>query len=247
MADRYFVESPIAGSAAQLVGHDAHHLAHVMRAKAGAEVTLFDGSGAEFAARVERVGRSEIELTVLERREVDHESAVQITLGVALPKGDRSRWLVEKATELGLARLVPLLTERGNQRVSPSAIEKLRRAVIEASKQCGRNRLMEITEPLALSQYLAAAPASHVRLIAHPTSAPKTAPGTVSEKWRQEPFSLAVGPEGGFTEAEVAQAAEHGWTALDLGPRILRVETAALALAAIIQSNIAENGARNRF
>jgi 16S rRNA (uracil1498-N3)-methyltransferase len=205
-----------------------------MRAKAGTEITLFDGTGSEFAARVERVGRSEIELTVLERREVSRESAVEITLGVALPKGDRPKWLVEKATELGVGRLVPLLTERGNQRETPSAIEKLRRAVIEASKQCGRNRLMEIAEPLGLSHYLAAAPASHVRLIAHPTSAPTTVPGTVSEKRCQEPFSLAVGPEGGFTDAEVAQAVEHGWTAVELGPRILRVETAALALAAII-------------
>jgi len=242
MADRYFVESPIAGSTAQLVRHEAHHLAHVMRAKAGTEVTLFDGTGAEFASRVERVGRSEIELTVIERHEVDRESSVQITLGVALPKGDRSRWLVEKATELGVRRLVPLLTERGNQRESTSALEKLRRAVIEASKQCGRNRLMEITETVALSNYLAGEPSLNVRLVAHPARDPKKFPGPFFEKSFQDPFSLAVGPEGGFTQAEVAQAVEHGWAAVDLGPRILRIETAALALVASI-----ENGSRTLF
>lgn len=231
MADRYFVETPIAGSMAVLGGHEAHHLAHVMRAKAGAMVTLFDGTGAEFSARVERVGRSEIELSVLERRELDRESAVQITLGVALPKGDRSRWLVEKATELGVWRLVPLVTERGNQRETPSALDKLRRAAIEASKQCGRNRLMQIDAPLELAEFLAAEPPSNVRLFAHPDGEEK-APETLFEKSRQEPFSLAVGPEGGFTDRELELAARHGWTAIDLGPRILRIETAALALVA---------------
>ncbi len=240
MADRYFVESPIAGSKAQLVGHEAHHLAHVMRAKAGTEVTLFDGTGAEFASRVERVGRSEIELAVLERHEVDRESAVQITLGVALPKGDRARWLVEKATELGAWRLVPLLTERGNQRESTSALEKLRRAVIEASKQCGRNRLMEIAEPVALPKFLVEEPAASVRLFAHPGGDRNRVPVPLFEKGFQDPFSLAVGPEGGFTAAEAALAAEYGWHAVDLGPRILRIETAALSLVGFV-----ENGARS--
>jgi 16S rRNA (uracil1498-N3)-methyltransferase len=203
-----------------------------MRAKAGAEVTVFDGTGAEFSARVERVGRSEIELAILQRREINRESDVLVTLGAALPKGDRARWLVEKATELGVTRLVPLLTSRGNQRETPAALEKLRRTVIEASKQCGRNRLMEISEPVELAKFLAEEPQSHVRLFAHLTSDPKKVPGPFSEKRCQDPFSVAVGPEGGFTEQEASLAWEHGWTTVDLGPRILRIETAALAIAA---------------
>ena len=110
MADRYFVESPIAGDQARLCGAESHHLAHVMRAKPLDEVVLFDGSGAEFLARVERVGRSEIELAVLSRAAVNREARTPLTLAVALPKGDRQRWLVEKAVELGVARLVPLVT-----------------------------------------------------------------------------------------------------------------------------------------
>jgi 16S rRNA (uracil1498-N3)-methyltransferase len=240
MADRYFVETPIAGSTAMVSGHEAHHLAHVMRAKPGTMVTLFDGTGAEFIARVERVGRSEIELAVCEGREIDREAAVRITLGVALPKGDRARWLVEKATELGAWRIVPLLTERGNQRETPSALEKLRRAVIEASKQCGRNRLVEIAQPAPLEKYLAAEPAESTRLIAHP-GAPSSVAGNRLEPSSQLGYSLAVGPEGGFTDAELDRAVECGWRRIDLGPRILRVETAALALVALI-----EDGARNR-
>src|SRR5688572_8850936 len=112
MSDRFFVETPIESERAELIGSEAHHLAHVMRAAVGAEVTLFDGSGAEFPARVIKIGRSQVELVVLERREIDRELPFPLVLGVALPKGDRQKWLVEKATELGVSRIVPLQTSR---------------------------------------------------------------------------------------------------------------------------------------
>jgi 16S rRNA (uracil1498-N3)-methyltransferase len=234
MADRYFVDAPITGQEARLVGQEAHHLAHVMRAKAGQPTTLFDGSGAEFSATITRVGRSEIELHVEARHEVDRELAVAITLGVALPKGDRQKWLVEKATELGVARLVPLVTERSNDRESPAALDKLRRAVIEASKQCGRNRLMEIAPPTPAAEFFGAVEfsttdVSQLRLIAHPGGAKVelSVEGTKS-------VAIAVGPEGGFTDAELDAALESNWQAVDLGTRILRIETAAVAFIARI-------------
>ena len=108
MTDRYFVESPIRADRATLVGPEAHHLIHVMRAGPGDAVVLFDGSGAEFDAVVERSTRAEVELAVRSRREVDRESPRALTLAVALPKGDRQKWLVEKAVELGVRRMVPL-------------------------------------------------------------------------------------------------------------------------------------------
>src|SRR5436190_19699722 len=106
MADRYFVETPIEGSQARLVGTEAHHLIHVMRGKLGDQITLFDGTGAEFQCRVTQVGRSEVDLSVNSRHEIDRESPLPLTLAVALPKGDRRRWLVDKAVELGVARLI---------------------------------------------------------------------------------------------------------------------------------------------
>ncbi len=244
MADRYFVETRVEGTHARLSGAEAHHLAHVMRARPGDEVALFDGSGAEFSARVECVGRSEIELTVLARSEVDREMQTLVTLGVALPKGDRQRWLVEKAVELGVARLVPLETERSENRESSAGSERLRRAVIEASKQCGRNRLMEIAPPCKLAEFLAApfpttTANNAVRLLAHP-GAPHCrkalAVGVPSGTPRH--VALAIGPEGGLTDAEVALAASFQWLAVGCGERILRVETAALALAAAIMLNV---------
>ncbi|MEX0977205.1 MAG: 16S rRNA (uracil(1498)-N(3))-methyltransferase [Pirellulales bacterium] len=235
MTDRYFVESPIQGESARLVAGEAHHLLHVMRATPGDLLTLFDDSGAEFTARVERVGRADVELAVISRLVVDRELKFALTLGVALPKGDRQRYLVEKATELGVARLVPLESEHAIDRATPSTLEKLRRAVIEASKQCGRNRLMEISAPQSLDEFLAAATTGGVRLIAHPGGRgcadalaallpPESAP----------PVALAIGPEGGFTQAEVALAESCGWQTVDLGPRVLRVETAAVALVSVL-------------
>ena len=168
MSDRYFVESPVASDRAVLAGAEAHHLLHVMRAKAGTRVTLFDGSGWQFDAVVERTGRSEVELAIAGRQEIDREAPIAVTLGVALPKGDRQKWLVEKVVELGVARLVPLETERGVAQPVENALERLRRGVIEASKQCGRNRLMEIAEPKAWRAFLAENAAAACRLVAHP-------------------------------------------------------------------------------
>src|SRR5262245_60455622 len=144
MSDRFFVDTPISGDRAMLIGDEARHLAAVMRAQVGDEVVLFDGSGAEFGARITGLKKNTVELVVLERREISRELPIPLTLAVALPKGDRQKWLVEKATELGVTRLVPLITERGVAQLVESALERLRRAVIEASKQCGRNKLMEI-------------------------------------------------------------------------------------------------------
>jgi 16S rRNA (uracil1498-N3)-methyltransferase len=230
MSDRFFVEQPIQARQARLVGTEAHHLAHVMRAKPGDGVVLFDGTGAEFDGQVNYVGRSEIILDVGQRREVSRELPVLITLGVALPKGERQRWLVEKAVELGVARFVPLLTARGNARETAASLAKLRRAVIEASKQCGRNRLMELCEPRELPAYLEQ-PSDGWRWLAHP---PADTTGDTAEQHSALPdqILLAIGPEGGFCDAEVALAIRHDWRRIGLGPRILRVETAAIALVA---------------
>jgi 16S rRNA (uracil1498-N3)-methyltransferase len=234
MADRYFVETPIGGERAQLVGSEAHHLLHVMRAKRGDEVTLFDGSGDQFTARIESWGRADIDLEVLTRETVDRVLPIHLTLGVALPKGDRQRWLVEKATELGVSRLTPLVTERSHEHQSESSLVKLRRAVVEASKQCGRNRLMEIVEPTPLAAFLGNDAPVALRLFAQPGG---TALGQLLHEHRGAilgEVAIAIGPEGGFTDHECETAVHHGWQPVSLGNRILRIETAALALAAAV-------------
>jgi 16S rRNA (uracil1498-N3)-methyltransferase len=235
MSQRFFVPE-IDGEHAVLDGSEGHHLINVMRAKAGTEVVLFDGSGAEYAARVTRIDRSRVELTIRRRTEISRELATHVTLAVALPKGDRQRWLVEKAVELGVARLVPLITERGVAQPAQQALKRLQRTVIEAAKQCGRNRLMEIGHPCRFVEFAAEAPADAARLVAHPGGQPigellennqRTASAEIA-------YLFAIGPEGGFTREEIAVATRQGWQTVDLGPRTLRIETAALALAGTV-------------
>jgi 16S rRNA (uracil1498-N3)-methyltransferase len=228
MSDRYFVDSPIAADRAVLSGAEAHHLLHVMRAAPGSQVTLFDGTGWEFEAVVQRTGRAEVELAIVSRQQIDREAAIALTLGVTLPKGERQKWLVEKATELGVARLVPLQTERAVAQPGENGLERLRRGVIEASKQCGRNRLMEIAGPQTWEKFLAGNNQAACRLVAHVGATARPAFGPCAA------IIAAVGPEGGFTDDEVALAVSQGWQMVGLGPRTLRVETAALALAAFL-------------
>src|SRR6185369_1356862 len=147
MSERFFSPHPISAGGMMLDGPEAHHLLHVMRASVGDEVTLFDGSGAEFRATVVTLRRADAELRIVERNEIDRELPFALVVGVALPKGDRQKWLVEKLTELGVTTLVPLVTERSVAQPAAAAVDRLRRYVIEAAKQCGRNRLMKIAEP----------------------------------------------------------------------------------------------------
>ena len=226
MSERFFVEWPITGCTAELVEAEAQHLSKVMRAAVGDEVVLFDGSGAEFTAKVARLAKSVVQLEILERREVNLEPRVELTLAVALPKGERQKWLVEKLTELGAARLVPLVTERGVAQPVDAAVARLRRAVIEASKQCGRNRLMEIALPREAVEYFTDDTLS-MKMIAEPGGEQL---GSLAPEVHQ--LVCAIGPEGGFTPAELKAALENQWRPVSLGRSILRIETAAIAVAA---------------
>jgi 16S rRNA (uracil1498-N3)-methyltransferase len=237
MSERFYSRESLAIGPASLKGDEALHLARVMRAQVGDEVIMFDGSGAEFVARVGAIGRGRVELDVRERREIDRELRVRLTLAVALPRGERQRWLVEKATELGVAELVPIITERGVARPGDNAIERMRRAVIEASKQCGRNRLMKISPPVDVCESWTSAPREALRWIAHP-SVETHSSHTIAERLNAargaDHVIAAIGPEGGFAPREVEAALSAGWRLIDLGRRTLRVETAAAMIAAIV-------------
>ena len=240
MADRYFADFPISGDEAVLTGPEAHHLIHVMRAAPDLEVVLFDGSGAEFVGRVVKVGRTEVRIALLSRRVVDRELPLDLTLGVSFPKGDRQKWLVEKAVELGVRQIVPLRTARSVAQPVESVLARLRRTVIEASKQCGRNRLLEIAPSQDWDHLVAWRPDAAYRLVAHPGD--PTA-GAEPSLWRASGPNRAwtggvigaIGPEGGFTAEEITLAVAAGWQTVDLGPRTLRVETAAIWLAALVR------------
>jgi len=228
MSQRYFLTSPPAASRAVLEGDEARHVARVMRAKPGDDLEVFDGTGCWWPATITGVGRDEIGLEVGEAVSEPAGDGPQLTLAVALPKGDRQKWLIEKLTELGVARLVPLKTTRGVAEPTAAAIERLRRGVIEACKQCGRCRLLEITAADSLESIARLAPAGR-RLLADPAGLPLAAAGRLTGS----NLLAAIGPEGGFTVEEIAAAEAAGFHRISLGPHILRIETAAVAMAAI--------------
>ena len=233
MGQRYFVNSPVDSDHVTLSGPEAHHLIHVMRAGRGDQVILFDGSGCQFSAEIQRLEKSSADLLICERQTINLELPVQLTVATALPKGDRQKWLVEKLVELGTSCLIPLVTERAVSKPVPQALSRLERSVVESSKQCGRNQLMKINQPLTVPELIEQASPDTLRIVAHPEPA-------LGEKSMDELLSspaatdiaLTIGPEGGWTDEEIGQFAAAQWQVVSLGPRVLRMETAAIALVA---------------
>jgi 16S rRNA (uracil1498-N3)-methyltransferase len=225
MADRFYVNCPLTVGPVILDGPEAHHLATVLRTHPGDAVCLFNGDGAEYPAIVAEVGKKRVTVTVTGRQTPVRELGFRLEVAVPLPKGGRADFLIEKLTELGVTRFVPLRTQRSVVHPRVTRLDKLERAVIEASKQCGRNTLLELGALTTWEDYLHGGESPARRLLAHPGHEP-IGPGSGD-------VTAAVGPEGGFTDDEVAQAVAAGWRVVGIGPRILRVETAAVALAAL--------------
>jgi 16S rRNA (uracil1498-N3)-methyltransferase len=235
MSDRFYTPDPLGPGEYVLSGPDAHHLAAVRRFGPGDWVVLFNGDGREYPAEVIEADRKRTVLNILAAAEADRELPFPLVVASALPKGDRADFLVEKLTELGVTRFVPLSTTRAVVQPKGAKVEKFERAVIEASKQCGRNRLMAVDPPAKWDEFAARVenmPA--VRVVLHPPAAeqPIHPLADLAEVVRRCGVVFAVGPEGGFTDAEVATAGAAGWRRVALGPRVLRVETAAVAAAA---------------
>jgi 16S rRNA (uracil1498-N3)-methyltransferase len=225
MADRFYLNSPLRAGPSTLQGAEAHHLATVCRLRPGDAVCLFNGDGHEYPAEVVAVSRREVSLQVLAVESPQRELPFRIEVAAPLPKGDRGSFLVEKLTELGIARFTPLRTRRSVVHPGETKREKLERHVIEASKQCGRNVLMEVSSIAEWEEWCGGAGLPHDRFVAHPGGEPlPSAPG--------RDCVLAVGPEGGFTDEEVESSRQQGWHIVGLGPRVLRIETAAIVMAA---------------
>jgi 16S rRNA (uracil1498-N3)-methyltransferase len=231
MAERFYVPEIGSSDTVVLTGDEAHHLSRVRRIRHGDHVSVFDGSGFESDAVVREIGRSEVTLSIEVRRSVDRELPYSLTLACSPARGDRMRWLIEKATELGVSRFVPILTERSSEQARGLQLQKTDRWVIEACKQCGRNILMEVSAALTWPEFLAGSPSQSVRMIAAPSGKPLGSLGAISH---QNGVVIAVGSEGGFTPEELNAAAILGWQSISLGPRTLRVETAALTMVAIV-------------
>jgi 16S rRNA (uracil1498-N3)-methyltransferase len=238
-APRFFCDIPLmADSAIVLPAAVAHHAVQVLRLSAGASITLFDGTGGEYPAILEPDGRQTLaRLGQHDPREA--ELGGQITLVQGLPSGDKMDWIVEKAIELGVHRIVTIAATRSVLRLSGDRLAKRlvhwQRIARAACEQCQRNRVPEIEAPVSLREWLAASSSSGECVMGQPDAALRL-PEWLSARPALSAVSILVGPEGGWSEEEREAAKGHGVTPLKMGSRILRTETAGLALIATVSA-----------
>lgn len=216
----------------------AHHVERVLRLEEGDALTLFDGSGGEVLAHLQRAGRS-LRAVLGPRSEPVRESALQVTLLQGLAASDKMDWIVQKAVELGVVRVQPVATRRAVVKLTGERaqrrVEHWQQIAVAACEQCGRNRVPEVLPLLPLPTALAAATGQ--RLLLHPEGGvPLRAAGLVADR----PISLLIGPEGGFDAEELAAARAGGFTAVTVGPRVLRTETAGIAVVAALNALIGD-------
>lgn len=231
---RIFTEQTlITGELIQLEEAPSQHLGKVLRMQAGRELILFNGTGGEFAAIIQDVGKKYVTVAIAEHLADNRESPLQLELAIGISRGERFEWVLQKATELGVSKIIPLITERTEIKVSGERQEKLygrwQQILISACEQCQRNLLPVLSAPSQISAWLPQVN-SDLRFVLHHRDS-KTLPA----EQKPQSVTLLIGPEGGLSEREIACALEQNFNALTLGPRVLRTETAPVAAISLVQ------------
>lgn len=257
---RVHVEAPLApGEKINVGGAAANHIARVLRLRTGDALTLFNGNGAEYGASIVEFRKDSVLVTVADERQVDRESPLILTLAQGISRGERMDWILQKATELGVSRIVPVFTERSVVRLDAKQAERKlqhwRAIAIAACEQCGRNKVPDLTLPVDIHEFLAGARASHVGAVGGVGASAGAGPGVTPMHLLLSPtaelgigdfahtatsVTVLIGPEGGLTEVEQESALRAGFTPVRMGPRILRTETAAIAALTVLQQEFGD-------
>ncbi|GHC24301.1 ribosomal RNA small subunit methyltransferase E [Kushneria pakistanensis] len=227
------------GATLRLPDAAAHHVARVMRRREGDLLALFDGKGSEVTAHIAAISkRGDVQVTLGERQPALPESPLAVHLGLAVGKGDRMDFAIQKSVELGVAAITPLYTEFGDVRLKSERAQKKRdhwqAVAVNACEQCGRATVPVIHPPTSLSDWLQARD-EPLRLVLHPYGA--TAPMSDAAP---ESAALLIGPEGGLSDSEVASAHAHQFMSWIIGPRILRMETAPIVALSLLQARFGD-------
>jgi 16S rRNA (uracil1498-N3)-methyltransferase len=235
---RVYLDSQLnAGMTVALEEAAAHHVLRVLRLRAGDAVTLFDGRGGEWRGEIVSAHREHVAVRAQEWRDVERESPLAVTLVQGVSSGERMDFTVQKAVELGVAAIQPVLTEKGVVRLagerSAARVAHWRRVAISACEQSGRNRVPEIRDIVPLERYCAATDDPRPRLLLSPRTdrGVREAAGEI-----RAALTLAVGPESGFRDSEEEMLERAGFGRVRIGPRVLRTETAALAALAALSA-----------
>ncbi len=244
---RFFVRPEDVGARElRLQGDEAAHLGRVLRLSPGEQIGAFDGLGHEYVATVERLEAGGIVCQIVRQRDVQLTQMVSITLGQGLPKANKFEWVIQKTTELGVAEIVPLISERVVPQLSARHVtakvarwEKLAR---EACKQCGRSVVPRLYAPMSLDAFFATFQGSDLKLVLWEGEERQRLHTVLTASGRVASVAIAIGPEGGLTPQEVARGASHGFVVVGLGERILRTETASMVVVALLQYHFGDLG-----
>lgn len=235
---RIFVPGPLTvGTQTELPAQAGAHLTRVLRLEAGAPLTLFNGAGGEYAATLLPGSGKQTLARVTRHDAIERESPLQVTLLQGIARGERMDLIVQKATELGVTRIVPVLTERSVVKVDAGQRERKREhwqaIAVSACEQCGRNRVPDIGAPLPLGDSLDGLPADGLRCLLAANADAALAKAAADNR---RPLILLIGPEGGLADNERSFARANGFIDYRLGPRVMRTETAGLAALAVLQA-----------
>jgi 16S rRNA (uracil1498-N3)-methyltransferase len=234
---RFYIEERLGvGVKAEIKGAEVRHIRDVLRLKGGDQVVLFDGSGMEFKGRIDGFSKDGVTVDITEGREGDTESPVEIILGQGIPKSDKMDLIVQKSTELGVSKIVPLFTERVVPKsFSANKIERWRRIAVEACKQSGRVKVPVISEPVSFDLFVKDAEPSSLKLIPWEGEKERCLKKILPVTLGNSKVTFIIGPEGGLTDSEIVISQEYGFIPVSLGRRILRTETVPLVLLSIVQ------------
>ena len=216
---------------------ESHHIVHVKRLKIGDNIIVFNGMGDEFEADIEDIEDNRVKVKINQQKTTSKENSVGIDIAFAIPKGKRSNLLVQKCTELGVRKLIPTNYDRSVVKLKDDCsakIEKWQKISIEASKQCGRNTITEIGEAVDFDSILNTTDSYDLPLFTCNQSDSDNLKNTLQEHPKPNSILSFIGSEGGFTSNEIEMAKKAGCKFVSLGRRILRVETAAIAVSAIL-------------
>jgi 16S rRNA (uracil1498-N3)-methyltransferase len=238
MARRRWIADTWTDNTAALHGEQAHHLSRVLRAQPGMEFDVVAG-GRAWLSRITSIDRDSVHFILVQ--ELETAPALPVTLLLSIFKFDRMEWAIEKAVELGASRIVPVLAERTEKHLAQAAakrVERWRRIAVEAAKQSRRSDLPEIADPARLVNVLAGSEGASLRILLSEAEEDQPLLRILErDQAGSSEIMLAIGPEGGWTNGEMAQFRDAGWYSASLGPRILRVETAAIAALAIVNAS----------
>ena len=240
---RFHIDSQLReGLRLDLPHEAAHHAARVLRLRAGDEIVLFDGRGGEHPARIEAIERSRVAVSVGARRAVERESPLEVTLVQGVSSGERMDVTVQKAVELGVRAIQPVLAEKSVVKLDAergaAKCEHWRRIAISACEQCGRNRVPEVLPLMRLDEASHRIAPGALRLVLSPHDGTRLRDALADGKMQidRHEIVLAIGPEAGFSAQEEAQLVSSGFRRVQLGPRVLRAETAASAALAALNA-----------